>query len=110
MEPNLKTWLLKYRSTGAVWKHSRKTMYKCREAVTSATGTKWRMDAARHSFATYHLAKHNSIDQTVQELGHTSPQMLFQNYFGLAKNRTDQAEKYFQIEPKQTKITAFKRA
>ncbi len=111
METNLVKWLLAYRKPeGRVFPYTDHERRSCRAAIVKATGLKWKSDAARHSFATYHLAKHNSIDQTVQELGHTSPQMLFQNYFGLAKNRTDQAEKYFQIEPKQTKTTAFKRA
>ncbi len=56
-------------------------------------------DGARHTFATFHLALHG-IDDTLQELGHTDPKMLFRHYRGLAKNRKAQAGKFFEIEPK----------
>jgi len=36
----------------------------------------------------------------MQELGHTTSQMLFRHYRGLAKNRKVKANEYFLIVPK----------
>ena len=66
--------------------------------VRKAAGIPWPHDCMRHSFASYHLAKHGSQDSTSHELGHGSTQMLFQNY----RQRVEKAdaEAFFQIMPK----------
>ena len=43
----------------------------------------WPQDGLRHSFASYHLAKHQNAPQTSLQMGHTSPQMLFNHYRNL---------------------------
>ena len=52
----------------------------------------------RHSFASYHLAKHKDAGQTATELGHTSTALVFSHYRKLAKPAG--AARYFGIEPK----------
>lgn len=102
-EPNLVEFLTAYRGRrrGRMWDVSQSTRRRRLQEVVERAGLRqWKKDAARHSFATFHLAKHGSIDLTCQELGHTSSQMLFNNYQGLARNRKKQAEKYFKITPK----------
>ena len=43
------------------------------------------------------------MDDTLQELRHTAPKMLFRHYRGRAKNRKAQAKKFFTIVPAETK-------
>ena len=49
--------------------------------------TAWPHDVLRHCFASYHLAKHGSADQTATQLGHDDTQMLFQHYRELVRPR-----------------------
>ncbi len=102
---NLKTWLESHpNKTGKVFPHSESSLKRWRKEVFAATGyDKWIQDGARHSFATYHLALHESIDKTTLELGHSGSEMLFKHYRGLAKNRKAQAQKYFSIYPSNPK-------
>jgi hypothetical protein len=50
----------------------------------------------RHSFASYHLAKHRNENQTAQEMGN-SPQMIYGHYRELV--RPVDAEAFFAIVP-----------
>ena len=56
----------------------------------------WPQDAMRHSFASYHLAKHRNENETALVMGN-SPQMLFNHYRALV--RPDEATKFFSIMP-----------
>jgi integrase len=56
----------------------------------------WDQNALRHSFASYHLAKHKNENETAALMGN-SPQMVFQHYRELV--RPDAAEKFFAILP-----------
>jgi integrase len=56
----------------------------------------WPHDAMRHSFASYHLAKHRNENETAMVMGN-SPQMLFSHYRELV--RPDEAAKFFSIMP-----------
>lgn len=77
----------------------RKTNHQRRwRAIFNELDIKFIQDGARHSFATYYLAQ-NTMDDTIQELGHTDTKMLFKHYRGLAKNRKKQAKAYFNIAP-----------
>jgi hypothetical protein len=60
----------------------------------------------RHSFGSYHLAKHHDISRTALELGHTRPDVLFNHYRNLVKPAD--TETYWNIYPKQEKILPFK--
>lgn len=96
---NLKAWLVKYRqASGKVFAFSAMSLKRWRAEVMKEAKVKVIQDGARHTFATFNLALHG-IDETMQELGHTDPKMLFKHYRGLAKNRKAQAQKFFAIEP-----------
>jgi integrase len=96
---NLKTWLVKYRKeSGKVFAFSAMSLKRWRAEIMKAAKVEVIQDGARHTFATFNLALHG-IDETMQELGHTDPKMLFKHYRGLAKNRKAQAQKFFAIEP-----------
>lgn len=58
---------------------------------------KWPADGMRHSFASYHLAKHQNAPQTSLQMGHTSPHMLFNHYRNLVL--AADAEWYWKITP-----------
>jgi len=97
--PNLKAWLREFgRRRGPVVSLSEKRFWKEFRAARSNAGiTTWHTDAARHSFATYHLALHRDAPLTAHELGHTSPATLYKHYRNLAT--LNQAKKYFSITP-----------
>jgi integrase len=56
----------------------------------------WPHDAMRHSFASYHLAKHRNENHTAQEMGN-SPQMIYGHYRELV--RPADADAFFAILP-----------
>jgi integrase len=51
----------------------------------------------RHSFASYHLARHQNAPQLALEMGHTTPRMIFDNYREVV--RPEEAERYWSIKP-----------
>ncbi|ACB75217.1 hypothetical protein Oter_1934 [Opitutus terrae PB90-1] len=51
----------------------------------------------RHSFCSYHVAKHKDAARTAVILCHANPRMLYQHYKGRAT--AADATKYFQILP-----------
>ncbi len=110
---NLLKWLAKYRQQdGPIFSYSPDTLKRWRQNIHKKACIKSIQDGARHSFATYHLAL-NSIDDTLQELGHVDTKMLFKHYRGLAKNRKAQAKQFFNILPEDTtkdKVIPFKTA
>jgi hypothetical protein len=56
----------------------------------------WPQNALRHSFASYHFAKHKNENETAALMGN-SPQMVFQHYRELV--RPAEAESFFAIMP-----------
>lgn len=56
----------------------------------------WDQNALRHSFASYHYAKHKNENETAALMGN-SPQMVFQHYRELV--RPELAERFFAILP-----------
>ena len=58
---------------------------------------KWQPDVMRHSFASYHLAFHQSVDKTAFELGHRDSKMLFAHYRELVTKEA--AQSYWDIRP-----------
>ncbi len=57
----------------------------------------WQPDIMRHSFASYHLAMHTSVDKTTLELGHRDSKMLFAHYRELVTKEA--AQSYWDIRP-----------
>ena len=58
-------------------------------------------NAARHSFASYHVASHQDGTKTAHMLGHPDPQLLYSNYRKLV--RREDATRYWNIVPKSVK-------
>lgn len=92
--PALEKWLKAYPPSGPITSPNlRREM----ERVIDAAGIRpWPNNALRHSFATYHLALYQDAGKTAHELGHTSPDLLYRHYRGLAK--MSDSEAYFGID------------
>lgn len=56
----------------------------------------WSQNALRHSFASYHFAKHKNENETAALMGN-SPQMVFEHYREIV--RPADADKFFAITP-----------
>ena len=54
---------------------------------------KWKQNALRHSFGSYHLALYSDAAKTALEMGHTSTDLLFKHYREVVTK--DVAEKWF---------------
>ena len=100
---NAKEWLMKYRGKGMVFPHSKERRRSWRDKVMEKAEIKHLQDGARHSYATYGIAL-NGIDDTMENMGHNVTRTLLKHYKGLAKNRKEQANKYFDIRPIAGKI------
>lgn len=95
---NLKAWLkpqIKLRGLVRLSEERHKIRFEA--ARTAAEVTEWPSNAARHSFASYHLALHQDAAKTALQLGHANTAVLFQHYRELA--RPEDAEAYFKITP-----------
>ena len=65
--------------------------------ILQKAGLEWKPDIMRHSYASYHLAFHQSADKTALEMGHRDTQMLFRHYRELVTK--EEAQAYWKIEP-----------
>ena len=94
IQPNLAAWLQPYsaRKGPVVPKGIRSKMKRVREA---AGLNRWPNNGIRHSFASYRLAAINDAPRVAAELGHTTPQMLYNTYREVV--RPEEAERYWQI-------------
>ncbi|VGO22320.1 tyrosine-type recombinase/integrase [Pontiella sulfatireligans] len=106
IEPNLAEYLIPCRKEDNefIFPYSDSTLKRWRTKVFSNAQVETIQDGSRHSYGTYHLAKYESVDKTMREMGHKLPQTLHDFYVGLAENRDKQAEKYFNITPNKGKI------
>jgi integrase len=59
----------------------------------------WSHDCLRHSFASYHLAAHQSPDKTAHEMGHRDTDLLFAHYRELV--RPEDAARFWALMPHQ---------
>jgi integrase len=59
--------------------------------------TEWPSNGMRHSYASYHLAMFKDAPALSLELGHTTPQIVFQHYRELV--RPSEAERFWKIAP-----------
>src|SRR5262249_24931783 len=96
IQPNLAAWLRPHAGMkGSVVPYSaRGKLAKVREAAKLAT---WPNNGLRHSFASYRLAGCHDGPRVASELGHTSPQLLYNTYRELVL--PDDAARYWQIAP-----------
>jgi integrase len=98
IQPNLAAWLRPYsgRKGLVVPRGHRKRLKHTRAA---AGLLKWPSNGLRHSFASYRLAAIHDAPRVSAELGHTSPQLLFNTYREVV--RPEEAQMYWKILPPQ---------
>jgi integrase len=79
---NLAEWLRPYaQMSGLVYPTKTRNYHSDIEALRSSIGLlTWPNNGLRHSFASYHLAKHQNAPQLALEMGHSTPRMIFDNY------------------------------
>ena len=98
ISPNLRTWLAPYRQLAGPVSPTHAT-YRRHVATAAQAGgiQKWPHNAARHSFASYHLALHQDAAATALQLGHTESRTLFEHYRELV--HPEDAKAFWQITP-----------
>lgn len=99
--PVLAHWLTMFPPHGALRVDAHRRRFRAIVARIREThgkkGFEWPRNAARHSFASYHLAAYKDSAATAHELGHTSPNLLFSRYRTLATEADGLA--YFSLDP-----------
>jgi integrase len=96
IQPNLAAWLQPFAMMKGriVPPGARRKLARVRKAAVLA---RWPTNGLRHSFASYHLAAIHDAPRVATELGHTSPQMLYNTYRELVL--PTEAECYWKIAP-----------
>jgi integrase len=96
IQPNLAAWLAPYGGmTGPVVPvAARGKLERVRE---EAELVRWPKNGLRHSYASYRLARIHDAPRIAAELGHTTPQLLYNTYRELVL--PEEAERYWKIEP-----------
>lgn len=99
MSDNLIEWLLPHRKAkGPVCPLKADAYYRRLEkACQLAKILTWPHDALRHSFCSYHYAKHHDAAKTMEQAGHTNPRTFFRHY--RARIQSSEADRYFDIRP-----------
>ncbi len=57
----------------------------------------WPHDAMRHTYASMHLAMHQSADKTADQMGHSGSRLVFEAY--RRKVKKSEAERFWSIVP-----------
>jgi integrase len=98
--PNLAEWLRPYaRRSGRIYPFSHRWYhFNINELRKAVELSEWPNNGLRHSFASYHLAKHQNAPQLALEMGHTTPRMIFDSYREVVTPQ--EAERYWNIRPK----------
>lgn len=106
MADNLREWLRPFAGrSGPVWPgrqpgtHGSESNWRAAlQPVRSAAGiAQWPENGLRHSFGSYHLAKHGNAAALALEMGHTTTKEIFAHYRELV--RPEEAERYWNIRP-----------
>lgn len=93
--PNLTEWLDTYPPAGPLLQTNHRKRF---EVLRRAAGVDpWPNNAARHSFATYHLAAHQDAGKTAHYTRHESQTTLHRHYIDLATHQDGQL--YFSLTP-----------
>lgn len=94
---NLAEWLTPYvRADGAIWPLGHDAFYDEQMETARLAGVKWKANALRHSFISYHLAIINDAAKVSLEAGN-SPAMVFEHYRELV--RPEAAGQWFAVRP-----------
>jgi len=94
---NLRRWIEAYRGAGPVAPVRERALRRRLRRLVASVGLTWPHNVARHSFASHHLALFQDAPRTAFELGHTSPNVLYNHYRNLVTPEEGRA--YFQIHP-----------
>lgn len=97
MPDNLIEWLLACRkNSGSLFPTN---FRRKRWALCRAMGwTEWFDDILRHSYGSYHLAKHRNAAMTAEQMGHKNARMLYAHYREVVKEAED-VESYWNLLP-----------
>ena len=98
--PNLAEWLLPYAAhCGKVYPHSQRWYHHNVDLLRQAVGlSQWVSNGLRHSYASYHLARHQNAPQLALQMGHTTPRMIFDHYRELVTPAD--ADLFWKIRPR----------
>lgn len=99
--PNLRAWLEPHALLSGPVRLSEMRHKDRFDAARKASGVAWPPNACRHSFASYHLAKHQDSAKTALQLGQTTANVLFEHYRELVT--PEDAAAYFAITPESVK-------
>jgi len=98
MSNNLVEWLMPYRQkSGPVSPSGDSYFARLQRARETARIKTWPADALRHSFCSYHYARHSDAGLTMAQAGHTNPRTFFRHY--RARVTPEDAERFFGIRP-----------
>jgi integrase len=102
LSENLIEWLKPLRrESGLVFAgHSRRWRDRVQKAIAVSADAlpEWPQDVLRHSFGSYHLAKHKDAAKTAYEMGHRgNPRMLYAHYRELVT--PEDAKEFWKIVP-----------
>lgn len=88
-------WLKECRLKGKI---SPDNYLKRMQRLRKRAGITYPQNAARHSFASYHVAMHEAAERTAYMLGHPNANLLYNTYRSLVGKKD--AQKYWDIVPK----------
>lgn len=99
MSENLKGWLAPYVDRlGKLWPTTETHYHEQTLKVLKAVRLEhWPKNGLRHSFASYHLAKHQNAAALALDMGHVTPHMIFKHYREIVT--PEEAERYWNIFP-----------
>ena len=98
LQDNLRQWLTPLlRHDGPVMPSEATWRTGISEAMRAAGIKSWPHNAARHSFASYHLANFQDAAALALEMGHSNTKMIFEHYRALVSPRL--AGQYWAIQP-----------
>jgi integrase len=102
---NLRQWLsVDHKTQGKLYPLGWRSYHEDTAAICRFLGLAWPQNGLRHSFASYHLALYQNAPALALEMGQTSPRMIFDHYREVVTR--EEAEKYWAIRPKQTRLEA----
>lgn len=95
---NCLEWLRLCKAAGKVAPHNHEERLK---RMRRESGVEYPQNAARHCFASYHLAKHRDANKTAFQLSHPDARLLYRTYFELTS--PEAADAYWDIVPASVK-------
>jgi integrase len=115
LSDNALAWLSEYQArggnmTGLVAPWSKQILRNKHRTNYKAAGIKkWIQQGARHSFCSYWLTHHKSIDGLILQTGHDNAKVMWQRYYGFVSET--EAEKFWSIRPPAipTNVVVFQR-